>query len=253
MQHSPLFLSHSFFVVASNRSDIKIPLLYCVLWQVHVLLLISIPFVLGADNTQLVQTNVNLQNVEQNNLEKSQPDLESPTSSAVIGAAVQQEVVAVNQDAVPASAQIKPNVVASLTPQSQPQPAVDPNNVQLLKEANAQYQYQINSRYEEKTRPVYSNDISSVNSQYPLPPPNGYQYSSGPGYPVYNENSQYQELGNGQQRADTTIMFNDGVKTQYENQDHSSYVHQRSQSFSEYGKGEVSPDYNTYAYKRTYY
>ena len=193
---------------------------------------------------------MNLQNAEQNNLEKSQPDLESPVTSSV-AAAVQQEVVAVNQD-VPVS-QIKPNV-APLPPQSQPQQSiVDLNNVQLLKEANAQYQYQINSRYEEKTRPVYSNDIAGNYS--PQSQPSNYPYTTGPipGYPFYRENSQYQELGNGQRRADTTVMLNDGVKTQYENQDQSSYTHQRSQSFSEYGKGEASPDYNTYAYKRTYY
>lgn len=215
------------------------------------MLLISTPFVYGTENAQLVQTNVNLQSAEQSNLEKSHPDPESPAVPSSVAAAVQQEVVAVNQD-VPGVPQIKTNV-ASIQPQLQPQQSiVDLNNVQLLKEANAQYQYQINSRYEEKTRPVYSNDIAANSQQSQA---GGYPYSAGPisTYPFYRENSQYQELGNGQRRADTTIMLNDGVKTQYENQDQSSYTHQRSQSFSEYGKGEASPEYNTYAYKQTYY
>lgn len=212
------------------------------MFQAHFLCLLSLPFVFGADNAQLVQTHVNVQqsNIEANNVDKSQPDPESATASI----AVQQEVLAVNQDAPSSPPQANG---IPLPPQSQ-QPVPDSQTVQLLKEANAQYQYQINSRYEEKTRPVYGNE--PVNSKYAVPV---YPYGLLPGYPYYKENSQYQELGNGQRRADTTLLMNDGVKAQIENQDQSSYTHQRSQSYSEYGKGEMSPDYNTYAYKRTYY
>ncbi len=212
----------------------------------HVLLLLSTPLVFGAENAQLVQTNVNVQsNVDgSNNADKVPAETETATASI----AVQQDVHAVQQQNVPQSQQPpQPNLVPP--PQSQQQ-LTDAQNVQLLKEANAQYQYQINSRYEEKTRPVYGNDVG--NTQYVG---QFYPYGPVPGFPYYKENNQYQELGNGQRRAETNVLVNDasGMKAQYENQDQSSYIHQRSQSYSEYGKGEHSPDYNTYTYKRTYY
>lgn len=218
--------------------------------------LILTPFVFGAENAQLVQTNLNVQNsVDATNAEKLQPDVESATSSVN----VQQEILSVNQDATQTqpiqpiiSSQSQPQLQSQPQPQPQPQSLsqqaiLDARNIQLLKEANAQYQYQINSRYEEKTRPVYDNE--PVNSHYVGP----YSYANFPPLPYYKENNQYQELGNGQRRAETNLLINDGMKSQYENQDQSTYTHQRSQSFSEYGKGELSPDYNTYTYKRTYY
>lgn len=186
-----------------------------------------IPLATATENAaQLVQTNVNVQNNVDSSVNAEQP--ESVTSQI----AVQQEVLAVSQDAsaVPPS---PPSVPSNLPP-------IDPQTVQLLKEANAQYQYQINSRYEEKTRPVYGEAGQQYNQYSHFPPP---------AYPYYKENTQYQELGNGQRRAETVI--NDNVRAQYENQD--AYTRQRSQSYSEYGKGEVSPDYNTYSYKRMYY
>lgn len=148
--------------------------------------------------------------------------------------------------------------VATVSQSPQPQPpqspvvlgaALDPQTVQLLREANAQYQYQINSRYEEKTRPVYGESAGRYDSQ-------SYPYFFVARYPYYKENTQYQELGNGQRRTETNSLVNEdsnNVKAQLENQDQSSYTQRRSQSYLEYGKGEMSPDYNTYAYKRTYY
>lgn len=191
------------------------------------------------ENTaQLVQTNVNVQsnNVDSPVVVDNKPYPEQP-ESVTSQIALQQEVISVNQDA-----SVPPPPPPSSQPNAQP---IDPQNVQLLKEANAQYQYQINSRYEEKTRPIYGDAVVS-NTQYQNQP---YPYFPMSAYPYYKENTQYQELGNGQRRAETIV--NDNVRTQFENQD--AYSHQRSQSYSEYGKGEVSPDYNTYSYKRMYY
>lgn len=203
--------------------------------------------------------NVQQQNNKLNDVNESQPNLESSTVSI----AVQHESLVVNQEAQPSPP--SPNEVPLLQSQPQKLTLSDPQTVELLKEANAQYQYQINSRYEEKTRPIYGKEQASryekkippiydrgaaPNWQHVLPV---YSYESLPGYPYYKENNQYQEQGNGLHRADTMTRINDGVKAQIENKDQSSYTHQRSQSYLEYGKGEASPDYNTYAYKRTYY
>lgn len=215
------------------------------------------PFTIGADNAQLVQTNVNVQNkVESNNNgDKASPVLVDADNDAS-SVAIQQDVLSVQQkeDVPPPQPQPpqpqQPNVPQPPPPQSQ-QPTVNAQNVQLLKEANAQYQYQINSRYEEKTRPVYNGEPVAVNAQQYVG--QTYPYAALPGYPYYKENNQYQELGNGQRRSESQVAVNDGVKSQYENQDQSTYTHQRSQSYSEYGKGESSPEYNTYTYKRMYY
>ena len=213
--------------------------------------------------------NVNVQNSVDsssssvvNSVVEQQQQPESATSSQI---AVQQEILQVSQDA-----SVAPSLPSQppSSPQSIAVVPVDPQSVQLLKEANAQYQYQINSRYEEKTRPIYGdvpqhqqylNHQQQQQQQQQLyansqPHQNNMYFGFAPSassgaYPYYKENVQYQELGNGQRRAETVVS--DNVRTQYENQD--AYNHQRSQSYSEYGKGELSPDYNTYSYKRTYY
>lgn len=227
------------------------------------------------DNAQLSQSSVAGASVIQSNVENSvddkQPtDAESATSSSIVQQ--QQDTLAVQQDAAVASGpqQTPSNVIPPQTPQQQqplPQsqqqlpsqsiPAYDAQNVQLLKEANSQYQYQINSRYEEKTRPIYGANAGGV-SNLAYNAPIVYTYNpSLQAYPYYKENAQYnqyQELGNGQRRAETSLFTNeDGVQAQYENQDQSSYVHQRSQSYSEYGRGEQSPNHDTFAYKRVYH
>ncbi|XP_065214095.1 transcription factor SOX-9-like [Planococcus citri] len=203
-----------------------------------------------SSSAQLVQSNVNLQNsVDSSVVSPVDQQPESVTSQI----AVQQEILQVSQDAP-----VPPSSPPSSPTQSNAQPVpvvpIDPQNVQLLKEANAQYQYQINSRYEEKTRPIYGDVSPQHQQQYSNQPYQSTMYiglppSSAVAYPYYKENVQYQELGNGQRRAETVV--NDNVRAQYENQD--AYNHQRSQSYLEYGKGELSPDYNTYSYKRTYY
>lgn len=223
------------------------------------------PFAIAADNAQLVQTNVNVQNkVESsNNGDKPSAAVVADADGDASSVAIQQDVISVqqNEDVPPPQPQPsqpqQPNGPPSPPPpsplaaQSQ-QAAVNAQNVQLLKEANAQYQYQINSRYEEKTRPIYNGEPAALQTQqyvgqtYPYAPVAGYP-------PYYKENNQYHELGNGQRRSETNVAVNDGLRSQYENQDQSTYTHQRSQSYSEYGKGESSPEYNTYTYKRMYY
>lgn len=195
--------------------------------------------------------------MEPNSPNNSAADKPSPGADAEgdsSSVAIQQDVLTVqqpedgqqSQPAQPSQANVPPSVGQAS------QPISNAANLQLLKEANSQYQYQINSRYEEKTRPVYGGaggEPPAPVVQYLL---QTYPYMPA-GYPYYKENNQYQELGNGQRRTETNVAHNDGVRSQYENQDQSSYTHQRSQSYSEYGKGESSPEYNTYTYKRMYY
>jgi len=158
------------------------------------------------------------------------------------------------------------NLGAVPVPQSGVQQWVTPEQqqevarIQYLKEANSQYQYQINSRYEEKTRPIYASDryqsnyyptgdISSQYSQYPQYP----QYASVQTQPPYHrQNSNYQEQGVGQRRDEGLYSIGNNANTQYENSDQSEYSQKKTQAFTEYGKGEYFPEYNTYAYKRTY-
>lgn len=224
------------------------------------------PFAIAADNAQLVQTNVNVQNkVESsNNGDKPSAAVVADADGDASSVAIQQDVISVqqNEDVPPPQPQPsqpqQPNGPPSPPPPPSPlaaqsqQAAVNAQNVQLLKEANAQYQYQINSRYEEKTRPIYNGEPAALQTQqyvgqtYPYAPVAGYP-------PYYKENNQYHELGNGQRRSETNVAVNEGLRSQYENQDQSTYTHQRSQSYSEYGKGESSPEYNTYTYKRMYY
>ncbi|XP_065214096.1 uncharacterized protein LOC135841187 [Planococcus citri] len=89
----------------------------------------------------------------------------------------------------------------------------------IVKEANAQYQYQGSNQYDERINPMYnSNYGGDFNTPYPYS--DAYRYK---------ENNQYQLQGNAQSRVEGDPRFGDQFNNRYQSQQQGSLHRQRYQ------------------------
>ena len=95
-----------------------------------------------------------------------------------------------------------------------------PVSTPIVKEANAQYQYQGSNQYDERINPMYSSSYVGGDFNTPYPYSDAYRY---------RENNQYQLQGNAQSRVEGDPRFGEQFNNRYQSQQQGSLHRQRYQ------------------------